>query len=214
MRWKCSKIGFLEILGVETKIFIFLDPDKHILGPKHAFRRITRPNRSTCWTTARSRKAKKWRSAAIFYFQFFFIFEHTALLAFSSRLYMPNLMMIGLTVQKLLTFLFSIGNALRWPKIGVFGPLKGENLKVKLFNPQKAHVYTIPRLLSHFGWESVHAFDQDAFPRNKKKSTPGRGFAIFHHRLEKPPPIRSGQNLARLWDSRSLSLVPIFSSFD
>jgi hypothetical protein len=82
---------------------------------------------------------------------------------------MPNLMMIGLTVQKLLTFLFSIGNALKWPKIGVFGPLRGENFKVKLFNPQKAHVYTIPRHLSHFGRESVHAFDQDAFPRNKKK---------------------------------------------
>jgi hypothetical protein len=35
--------------------------------------------------------------------------------------YMSNLIMIGLTVQKLLAFLFSIGNALKVPQNWGFG---------------------------------------------------------------------------------------------
>jgi len=51
-------------------------------------------------------------SAAILDFQFCFIFQHTALLGVRIRLCMPNFVTIGLTVQKLLPFLFSTGNAL------------------------------------------------------------------------------------------------------
>jgi len=46
----------------------------------------------------------------------FFIFEHTALLGIRLRLCMPNFVMIGLTAQKLLAFLFSNGNALKVPQ--------------------------------------------------------------------------------------------------
>jgi hypothetical protein len=31
------KLGLGGILGVKTVIFIFLDPKRHIMGPKHAF---------------------------------------------------------------------------------------------------------------------------------------------------------------------------------
>ena len=39
------KLGFLGILGVKTEICIFLNPKRHLLASKHAFWRITRPNR-------------------------------------------------------------------------------------------------------------------------------------------------------------------------
>ena len=69
-------------------------------------------------------------------FSYFLFFEHTTLLTVSSRLYMPNLMMNGLTVQKLLTFLFAIGNALKVPKIWVLGHFRGENCNIYLSRPQ------------------------------------------------------------------------------
>jgi len=40
---------------------------------------------------------------------------------------MPNFIMIGLTVQKLLAFLFFIGNALKVPQNWVFEDFRGEN---------------------------------------------------------------------------------------
>ena len=46
-------------------------------------------------------------------------------------------MTIGLTVQKLLAFTFSIGNALKVPKIGVLGDFRGENCNIYLSNPQR-----------------------------------------------------------------------------
>ena len=66
-------------------------------------------------------------SAAILDFHFIFIFERTALLRVDHRLCMPNFIMIGLTVQKLLAFLFFIVNALQVPKIGVFGDFGAES---------------------------------------------------------------------------------------
>ena len=51
-------------------------------------------------------------SATILDFDFIFIFEHTALLRVRIRLCMPYFVTIGLTDQKLLAFVFSIGNAL------------------------------------------------------------------------------------------------------
>ena len=38
----------------------------------------------------------------------------------------------SLMVQKLLTFTFSIGNALKVPKIGVLGDFRGENCNIYL----------------------------------------------------------------------------------
>ena len=54
-----------------------------------------------------------------------FFFEHTALLAVRIRLSMPNLAMIGLTVETLLALLFLMGYALKCPKIGGFGDFRG-----------------------------------------------------------------------------------------
>ena len=42
-----KKLGFWGILVVKTEISIFVNPKRHILASKHAFWRITRPNRST-----------------------------------------------------------------------------------------------------------------------------------------------------------------------
>ena len=53
------KLGFWGILGVKTVIFIFLTPKRHLLGPKHAFWRITRSNRSTRLPRARSWEKKR-----------------------------------------------------------------------------------------------------------------------------------------------------------
>mgnify|MGYP003471465568 CR=1 FL=1 len=71
-------------------------------------------------------------------FSFFVIFHHMAHFSASIRVYMSNLIMIGLTVQKLLAFLFSIGNALKCPKIGVLGDFRGENCNIYLSKPQNA----------------------------------------------------------------------------
>ena len=41
------KMAFLGIWGVKTELCIFVNPKRHLLASKHAFWRITRPNRST-----------------------------------------------------------------------------------------------------------------------------------------------------------------------
>jgi hypothetical protein len=53
--------------------------------------------------------------------------------------YMSNLIMIGLTVQKLLAFLFSIGNALKVPKIGVWVDFWGVKTVICIFLNPKVH---------------------------------------------------------------------------
>ena len=111
-----QKLGFWGILGVKTIKFIFLNPQRHILGPKHAFWRITRPNRSTRLIMARCRAAKKMASGGHLGFSTFLIFHYMAHIVVSIRLSISNLMKIGHTVQKLLAFVFSIGNALKLPK--------------------------------------------------------------------------------------------------
>ena len=71
-------------------------------------------------------------------FSIFFIFRHMTHFCVNIRFYMSNFVTIGLTVQKLLAFTFSIGNALKVPKIGVFGDFRGENCNIYLSNPKKA----------------------------------------------------------------------------
>ena len=75
-------------------------------------------------------------------------------------------------VEKLLRFLFSIGNALEVPKIGVFGDFRGENGNMYLSESQKAPPYAETRVLTYYSPKSVHNCDLWEFPRNKKKRTP------------------------------------------
>ena len=66
-----QNLGF-GYFGGENLKFRFLDPKRHLLGPKHAFWRITRQNRSTDLTRARCRGTQKiMASAAILDFQLF-----------------------------------------------------------------------------------------------------------------------------------------------
>jgi hypothetical protein len=60
-------------------------------------------------------------------------------MAVSIRVYMSNLIMIGLAVQKLLAFLFSIGNALKGTKFGVLGDFRGETVIFIILTP-KVHI--------------------------------------------------------------------------
>ena len=89
----------------------------------------------------------------------FVIFHHMAHLSASIRVYMSNFMTIGLTVQKLLAFTFSIGNALKVPKIGVFRDFRGENRNIYLSNPRKAPPWPKTRVLRYYSSKSVYGFD-------------------------------------------------------
>ena len=60
------------------------------------------------------------------------------------------------TVEKLLRFLFSIGNALEVPKIGVFGDFGGQNWNLYLCKPQKAPPRVQTRVLTYYTPKSVH----------------------------------------------------------
>ena len=158
MHWKCPKTRVLGILWVKTVIFIFRTPKMHFLDPKHAFWGIIRPNWSTALIRARSREAQNGvrRPSWIF---IFVIFHHMAHFSASIRVYMSNFMTIGLTVQKLLAFTFSIGNALKVPKIGVLGDFRGENRNIYLSNPRKAPPWPKTRVLRYYSSKSVYGFD-------------------------------------------------------
>jgi hypothetical protein len=65
---------------------------------------------------ARCQVAKKMASGGHLGFSTFVIFHYMAHILVSIRLSISNLMKIGLTVLKLLAFLFSIGNALNGAK--------------------------------------------------------------------------------------------------
>ena len=65
----------------------------------------------------------------------------------------------SLMVQKLLAFTFSIGNALKVPKIGVLGDFRGENRNIYLSNPRKAPPWPKTRVLRYYSSKSVYGFD-------------------------------------------------------
>ena len=117
---------------------------------------------------ALSRKAKKMASGGHLGFSTFLIFQHIAHMMVNIRLYVSNLMPIGPTVQKLLAFWFSIGNTLKVPKIGVLGDFRGENNKIDLSKPQRAHRWLKTRILTYHSSKSVHAFDYRPIPKGQK----------------------------------------------
>jgi len=73
-------------------------------------------------------KTRLWCRWPSWIFKFLF-FEHTTLLCVGVRLCMPNFVMIGLTAQKLLVLMFSVGNALKVPQNWVFCDFRGWKFK-------------------------------------------------------------------------------------
>ena len=85
-----------------------------------------------------------------------------------------SLTVLRSAVEKLLRFLFSIGNALEVPKIGVFGDFGGQNWNLYLCEPQKAPPCAKTRVLTYYSPKSVNNCDLSDFSRKKtkKKRTP------------------------------------------
>ena len=70
-----------------------------------------------------------------------------------------SLTVLRSAVEKLLRFLFSIGNALEVPKIGVLGDFMGHNWHMYLREPQKAPQSVKTRVLTDRAPKSVHNCD-------------------------------------------------------
>jgi hypothetical protein len=66
-------------------------------------------------------------------FSIFVILHRMEHFVISIGVSVSNLIMIGLTVQKLLAFLFSIGNALKVPQNWGFGDFRGVNCNFYLY---------------------------------------------------------------------------------
>jgi len=177
-----NKLGFWGILGVKTIRFIFLNPQRHILGLKHAFWRITRPNPSTCliMVRIRCRAAKKMASGGHLGFSTFLIFHSMAHNVVSIRLSIANLMKIGLTVQVISIFVFNRKCTEIAPKLGFCGILGVKTIRFIFLNPPKAHPWSKARVLTYHSSKSVHAFDYGPIPRGQKMASGGHlGFSTF-----------------------------------
>ena len=84
-------------------------------------------------------------------------FSDTALLlCLCSGLNLWSLTVLRSAVEKLLRFLFSIGNALEVPKIGGFGDFWGDNWNLYLSEPKKAPPCVKTRVLTYNTSKSVH----------------------------------------------------------
>ena len=87
------------------------------------------------------------------------VFGSMHLLDMWSGWYMWSLTVLGSADEKLLRFLFSIGNALEVPKIGVLGDFRGQNWNMYLSEPQKAPPCAQTRVLTYYSPKSVHNCD-------------------------------------------------------
>ena len=170
MHWKCPKIGVLGDFGGENWNIYLSRPQK---GPHWAKPRVltyhTPKSTHGFDLGAIQRNTKNNVVGGHLGFSIFWFCEYTALFGIGHRLYMPNFIMIWLTVQKLLEFLFSIWNALKVPQNGVFGDFRGENWNIYLSKPQKAPPGAKPRVLTYHSPKSTHGFDRGAIPRIKKR---------------------------------------------
>ena len=84
-------------------------------------------------------------------------FSDTALLlCLCSGLNLWSLTVLRSAVEKLLRFLFSIGNALEVPKMAFLGIWGGENWTLYLCEPQKAPTRVQTRVLTYYTPKSVH----------------------------------------------------------
>ena len=95
------------------------------------------------------------------------VFGWVSLLDMRSGWYLWSLIVLRSAVEKLLKFLFSVGNALEVPKIRVLGDFRGENWNMYLSEPKKAPPYAETRVLTYYSSKSVHNCDLWEFPRKK-----------------------------------------------
>ena len=149
MHWKCPKIGVFGDFGGESWNFYLSKPQKAPPCVKTRVLTYHSPKSAHGFDQgAIQRNSKIMSSAAILGFQFL-IFEHTALFGVGHRLCMSNFIMIWLTVQKLLAFLFFHRKCIESvQKLGGFGDFGGENLNIYLSRPQKAPPWAKPRVLT------------------------------------------------------------------
>ena len=133
MHWNAHKFVFFAILWDENWNIYLSEPHKAF--PCAKTRVLTYCSSKTVHgiTKALSRGTQKICVGGYLGFLFFiFMFEHTALLGVRHRLCVTNFVMIWLTVQKLLAFLLSIGNALKVPKNSFVAIL---GAKTEIFRP-------------------------------------------------------------------------------
>ena len=82
----------------------------------------------------------------------------------------PSLVKFRLTVQKLLTKLFSIGFAFKVPQNWGFGQFRGQNLEINISCPQKALPFTKTCILTYHLSKSVNHSNLWVFSRNINKT--------------------------------------------
>ena len=82
--------------------------------------------------------------------------DNGLLLSIRRGLNLWSLTVLWSAIEKLLRFLFSIGNALEAPKMGVLGVLGGKNWTLYLCEPQKAPPRVQTRVLTYYAPKSVH----------------------------------------------------------
>ena len=95
------------------------------------------------------------------------VFDSMRLLVMRSGWYIWSLTVLWSAVEKLLQCLFSIGNTLEVPKIGVLGDFRGENWNMYLSEPQKAPPCAKTRVLTYYSPKSVHNCDLWGWARKK-----------------------------------------------
>ena len=87
------------------------------------------------------------------------VFGTAVLLGISRGINLWSLTALWSAVEKLLRFLFPIGNALEVPKIGVFGDFRGQNWNLYLSEPNRAPHSAKTRVLTYYAPKSVHICD-------------------------------------------------------
>ena len=78
----------------------------------------------------------RWRAAAILDFQFGYS-QGNMVMGMLTGTHIPNLVKFWLTVQKLLTKLFSIGFACKVHKNWGFGQFRGQNFEINISHPKR-----------------------------------------------------------------------------
>ena len=182
MRWKCPKFGFLAILRWKLKYLSFRTPKGTSLWQNTCLDVSLAKIGPRVWPGRVPVEHKNNGVGGHLGFSTFLIFEHRALLGVRLRLCLPNFVTIGLTVQKLLTFLVFHRKCIESaPKLG-FLAILGVKTEIFIFlNPQKAPPCAKTRVLTYHSPKSAHWFDQGAIPRNIQNNGVGGhlGFSNF-----------------------------------
>ena len=113
--------------------------------------------------------------------------------------YLPSIDTFGLscTVFKIIEIFVNMGNPYSGPKLGGFRGFRSPYLTFFYrFNPQKAHVLSDPRLLSHFACKSDAPFGLCV--NSRKNNNKSHTTSQLHPCAGAPPLVRFSPNLAVL----------------